>query len=89
MKVVYHRLVVSVDIPSLDKTTAERIKRAIEEKISIEPLLYGTPLRATLKPYWKLRVGDWRVVYEIKNLEVRIMVIAHRKNVYDIAIKRN
>ncbi|WHZ29084.1 MAG: hypothetical protein OJF51_003884 [Nitrospira sp.] len=31
---------------------------------------YGTPLRKTLRGYWKLRVGDYRVVYKIEGDEV-------------------
>jgi hypothetical protein len=31
----------------------------------VAPQEYGTPLRKTLKGYWKLRVGDYRVVYKI------------------------
>ncbi len=40
-----------------------------------------------LKPsqFWRLRVGDYRVIYEINRKGKRIVVlhIAHRKNVYD------
>jgi mRNA interferase RelE/StbE len=33
---------------------------------------------------WRIRVGDYRVVYEIddKNREVRVMRIRHRREVY-------
>jgi mRNA interferase RelE/StbE len=33
------------------------------ECLSISPHQYGDPLRKTLKRYWELRVGDYRVVY--------------------------
>lgn len=40
-----------------------------------------------LKPsqFWRLRVGDYRVIYEIDRKTNRIIVlhIGHRKNVYD------
>ena len=34
--------------------------------------------------YWRIRVGDYRLVYEIHEQEVLVMVIrvAHRKDVY-------
>ena len=40
-----------------------------------------------LKPsrFWKVRVGDYRVIYEIDRSSSRVVVlfIGHRKNVYD------
>jgi len=40
-----------------------------------------------LKPsrFWKIRVGDYRVVYEIDRPANRVIVlfVGHRKNVYD------
>jgi len=37
-----------------------------------------------LSPYYRLRVGDYRVLYEIIENEVMVIVvkIKHRKNVY-------
>ncbi len=48
----------------------ERVKKAIAKRLMTEPALYGKPLRATLKGYWKLRVGDYRVVYSVQDSEV-------------------
>jgi mRNA interferase RelE/StbE len=31
---------------------------------------------------WKLRVGDYRVVYKISDKMVTVLCICHRKNVY-------
>lgn len=35
--------------------------------------------------FWKLRVGDYRVIYEIDRASNRVIVlfVGHRKNVYD------
>lgn len=49
---------------------------------------YGKPLRGSLKGYWKLRVGDIRVVFRIVKNEVEILGIIHRKMVYEKIIKR-
>ena len=86
--VSYHERVVHDDIARLSKTERERIKRAIETKLIKNPAMYGLPLRGTLRQYWKLRVGDWRVVYIIRVQEIRIMVIAHRREVYKMAQRR-
>jgi len=48
------------------------------------PEVYGRPLRHTLRGYWKLRVGDYRVVFKIKGAEVHILAIVHRKETYRV-----
>ncbi|MEO8638249.1 MAG: type II toxin-antitoxin system RelE/ParE family toxin [Candidatus Taylorbacteria bacterium] len=89
MIITYHHLVTTRDIPSLDSTIKIRVKRAIEEKLTFDPLHYGTPLHATLKQLWKIRVGDWRILFTIiEKREVFIVLIAHRKDVYKLAEKR-
>lgn len=84
----YHPDVRDVDIPQLNQTLRNRIKKAIEQRLSISPHQYGEPLRKTLKGYWKLRVGDYRVVFKIENNEVWIFAIINRKDVYKRIYKR-
>ena len=84
----YHPDVRDVGIPQLNETLKKRIKNAIEERLSISPHQYGEPLRKTLKGYWKLRVGDYRVVYRVVRNEVWIFAIINRKDVYKKIIKR-
>ncbi|MCL4490329.1 MAG: type II toxin-antitoxin system RelE/ParE family toxin [Nitrospirae bacterium] len=66
----------------------KRIKTAIESRLATAPHQYGEPLRKTLKGYWKLRVGDYRVAFKIVDNEVRIFGIIHRKQVYEEIGKR-
>jgi mRNA interferase RelE/StbE len=87
-EVRYHPDVRDIDIPKLNETLKKRIKKAIEERLSISPHQYGEPLRKTLKGYWKLRVGNYRVVYKVQGNEVWIFVIINRKDVYTKVIKR-
>jgi mRNA interferase RelE/StbE len=84
----YHPDVRGIDLPKLNETLKKRIKKAIEERLSISPHQYGEPLRKTLKGYWKLRVGDYRVVYKVEGSEVWILAIINRKDVYTNVIKR-
>jgi mRNA interferase RelE/StbE len=84
----YHPDVRDIDIPKLNETLRKRIKKAIEERLSIAPHQYGEPLRKTLKGYWKLRVGDYRVVFKVVGNEVRISAIISRKDVYTKVSKR-
>lgn len=84
----YHPDVKAIDIPQLDAKMKTRIKHAIETRLTTEPQQYGAPLRKTLHGYWKLRVGDYRVVFKIAGSEVRILGIIHRKKVYEAIEKR-
>jgi len=84
----YHPDVKSVDIPLLDAKFRLRIKNAIESRLITAPHLYGEPLRKTLRGYWKLRVGDYRVVFKIVGKEVWVLGIIHRKKVYKEIEKR-
>lgn len=84
----YHSDVKTIDISLLDARLRNRIKRAIETRLTTAPHQYGVPLRKTLHGYWKLRVGDYRVVFKIAGEEVWIFGIIHRKRVYEEITKR-
>ena len=84
----YHSDVKDIDIPLLNETLKKRIKNAMETRLMTAPHQYGEPLRKTLKGYWKLRVGDYRVVFKISSNEVLILGIIHRKKVYEMIGKR-
>jgi mRNA interferase RelE/StbE len=80
--IIFHPAVKD-DAAAIAKTIRERIRNAIDTRLTTEPALYGKPLRGTLAGYWKLRVGDWRVVYTIRGNEVIVFAIKHRSRVYD------
>jgi mRNA interferase RelE/StbE len=86
-RIRYHPAVKTEDIPALPKTARGRIRKAIEERLMVAPQDYGQPLRRSLKGYWKLRVGDYRVVYRIGKRSVIVLGIMHRKKVYQEAEK--
>lgn len=79
---VYHPAVRTEDLPLTDSKTKQRIRKAIEERLKTAPHDYGEPLRKTLKGYWKLRVGDYRIVFKVIESEVWIIGIRHRKEAY-------
>ena len=80
--IIYHPDVKNIDLPKINRNVRLRIKKAIEERLMTEPAKYGKPLRKSLRGYWKLRVGDYRIVYRIKNKNVFIFGIIHRKEIY-------
>ncbi len=85
---LYHPDVKSVDLPLIDAKIKKRIKQAVETRLQTAPEDYGEPLRKTLKGYWKLRVGDYRVVFKVDKKTVIILAIIHRRKVYKGVQKR-
>lgn len=78
----YHPAVRDEDLSLIDRKSRDRIRKAIEERLQTAPQDYGEPLRKSLKGYWKLRVGDFRVVFKVIESEVWILGIRHRKSIY-------
>lgn len=87
---LYHPEVIKRDIPKLNSDMRKRIKRAIETRLLAAPQEYGEPLRKTLKNYWKLRVGDYRIVFRVADNEILILGWASvtRKEAYSLMEKR-
>ncbi|MCD6571337.1 MAG: type II toxin-antitoxin system RelE/ParE family toxin [Deltaproteobacteria bacterium] len=84
----YHADVKKVDLPRIDAKIKARLKKAIEERLTSRPQVYGKPLQRTLKGYWKLRVGDYRIIFKVSGNEISILGIIHRKDVYQHIMKR-
>ena len=89
-KIFYSSDVVKKDLPKLDNKIKEIIKKKIE-KLMIEPGL-GLPLRGKLAKLYKLKVSKYRVLYQIDNYNLQILVIAIGKRdnsiIYKLAEKR-
>lgn len=84
----YHPRVADRDVRKIPAATRPRIARAIETRLSTTPEQYGVPLAGTLRGYWKLRVGDYRVVFRVTADAVWILAILHRREVYEAAERR-
>ena len=76
------------DLSSINRNIKDRIRKAIERRLLIDPIRYGDPLRRSLRGFRKLRVGDYRVIYEIFGDEIRIYVIGHRKEIYGSQLRK-
>jgi mRNA interferase RelE/StbE len=81
----YLEEVVRKHIPLLPTNFKALIKRAIEERLMVDPIGFGKPLRYSLKGHRRLRVSDYRIVYRIEpeTMSVTIVAIKHRKEVYE------
>lgn len=83
-QISYLDVVVREDIPSLPKRARALIQSAIEQRLEVDPIGYGKPLRYSLKGHRRLRVSDYRIVYKIEENTHTVLIIAikHRKDVY-------
>lgn len=62
--------------------------RAVDNRLMREPAAYGTRLVKSLRGLWKLRVGDYRIVYDLEGTVVTIQAILHRREVYEETLRR-
>ena len=89
--VVYH-CDVADDLSSVGRAAARRIMRTIDAKLTTAPLAFGAPLAGNLANFRKLRIGDYRVVYQVRERQVIVFVLAvgHRRDmeVYRTALSR-
>lgn len=90
--VLIDELVFKVDFREIDMSDQRKSIKAIRKKLTTEPERYGKRLRGRLKGLWKLRVGKFRVVYEVKKDKILVYVIkvGFRRNeeVYVEVLKR-
>lgn len=84
-EIEYLASVIKEDISDLPKSIKTTIKKAIEERLMIDPIGFGKPLRYSLKGHRRLRVGDYRIVYRIESSSNLVLIVAikHRKDVYE------
>ena len=68
-------------LKKMEKNVQERII-AVLERIRVRPETYVTKLVGD--PGYKLRVGDYRIIMDIDNkmLIILILKVGHRKNIY-------
>jgi mRNA interferase RelE/StbE len=90
-EVLYHPEVDN-DLISVGQGASRRIVKAIDKKLTTEPLKFGEPLSGNLGMFRKLRIGDHRVVYQVIQNKVTVYVLAvgprRDKEVYREAIPR-
>lgn len=73
------------DLKSISKPDREKIRKAIEKKLAVNPIEFGKPLQYSLKGLRRLRVGDYRVVFSLEESKkiVFVVKIGHRKDIYE------
>ena len=70
------------DIKKIQRAVAKRIFDAIT-RLKEEP--YHNTIKLANSPYYRLRVGDYRIILDIQKKQLRILIIkvGHRKRIYE------
>ena len=72
------------ELKKVDKQIIKKVFDLIENVIARDPYS-GKELKGKYKGLYSYRFADYRVIYQIyeKEIEILILRIRHRKNVYD------
>lgn len=73
------------ELKKIDKPALQQIDKFLLKLMNIDnPRQFGKALTGNLKSLWRYRVGDYRLICEIEDqiLTVLIIRIRHRKEVY-------
>ncbi len=84
---INYAMSVKKDIQKFDVSTRKRLKKFIEDRLAKmeNPRTIGGVLTGSkLGQFWKFRVGDYRIISEIQDkiLTILIIEIGHRKEIY-------
>lgn len=70
----------------IDRKQATKIWHFLEAELPVmtNPRTTGKALQGGLKGLWRYRIGDYRLICEIKDKEIVVLVldIDHRKDIY-------
>jgi mRNA interferase RelE/StbE len=71
------------DLRAIDRPVQQRLRQQID-RLSENPFPANTKKLHGHEPYHRIRVGNYRVIYEVDGEQLRVIVIkiGHRKNVY-------
>lgn len=73
-------------LKKLDRQSHRRIADFIDKRLEAidDPRRIGKPLQASLDRYWAYRVGDYRLICELKDAVVTILIvrIGNRRDIY-------
>ncbi len=74
------------ELKKLGRQAQQNILDYLDERVTSDgdPRRFGKALKADFAGLWRYRVGDYRIICQIKDSEllVLVVVVGHRKNVY-------
>ena len=75
------------ELKKLDHQAQKDIIAYLDKRVAgrADPRRFGKGLRADLAGLWRYRVGAYRIICQIKDRELLVLVVSvgHRKNIYD------
>ena len=71
------------DIQALPVTMRARLDVVITRLESWPHVSGVKALRGEWKGHYRIRMGDWRVIFQVVQPDLIVVRIAHRKNVYE------
>jgi len=74
-----------IDLEQLPKTIQKRVVSKIQWLADNFAQIQPLPLSANLAGFYKLRVGDYRIIYEVDRI-IRVITIdriGHRRDIYE------
>ena len=78
---IFYKASVERDLRKLDRPVESRLLSKLEHTLSADPDA-GEPLSGEFQGLFKLRVGDYRVIYAKAAEGVLVVRIRHSKNAY-------
>jgi len=82
-KIVYKKPAVK-SIQKLTPQIKKRLKRKLEFFISQDdPLVYAKALTKPADAQYRFRVGNYRVLFDVENDNIVVLLVQHRKDVYN------
>lgn len=70
----------------LDAKTRQRIHDYLLNRVAVldDPRVLAKPLKGDLASFWRFRVGDYRIICDIQDdrLVILVITIGHRRDVY-------
>ena len=71
------------DFCALDRAIQQRLRRRID-RLAEDPFPVGAKKLHAEEPFYRIRVSDYRVIYQVKATELVVIVVKidHRKEVY-------
>jgi mRNA interferase RelE/StbE len=75
------------DLKKLDRAIQREILDYMDSRVATadDPRHFGKPLRASKFGLWRYRVRDYRIICELqeKRLVVLVVAVGHRSTIYD------
>lgn len=72
-------------LAKIERFWQQKIISYLKGRVEKDPIAFGKSLSGNLKGLWRYRVGDCRIICELNNKQLTVLVVdvGHRKGVYE------